>query len=183
MPTNVTHAIPAIAIGLGLSRHYHISGRAIAIGAIMASIPDLDMLGTRFGGIPWDSIYGHRGYTHSILFAILTALVVAFLCYRHDFKKHFLFFLVCAVSHPLLDSLNNGGLGVAFFWPFSDTRYHAFVQPVMNVNVSFRGLYLTTKGLPVFLSEFIWIGLPFFCIYLFLRFNGLELIRNKFQRF
>lgn len=182
MPTNVTHAIPAIAIGLGLSRYY-IGGKAIAIGAVIASVPDLDMLGTRFFGIPWDSIYGHRGYTHSITFAILAALTVAFLLYRHDFKKYFLFFLVCTVSHPLLDSLNNGGLGVAFFWPFSDARYHAFVQPVMNVNVSFRGLYLTMKGLPVFLSEFIWVWLPFFCIYLFLRFNGLELIRNKFQRF
>ena len=62
MPTNVTHAIPAIAIGLGLSRYY-IGGKAIVIGAVIASLPDLDMLGTRFFGIPWDSIYGHRGYT------------------------------------------------------------------------------------------------------------------------
>lgn len=182
MPTNVTHAIPAIAIGLGLSRH-SIRGGAIAVGAIIASLPDLDMLGTRFLGIPWDSIYGHRGYTHSIAFAILTACATAFLLYRHDFKRYFLFFLMCTATHPLLDSMNSGGLGVAFFWPFSDARYHALFQPVMNVNVTFRGLYLTTKGLPVFLSEFIWVWLPFFSIYLFLRFNGLELIRNKFQRF
>ncbi len=179
MPTNVTHAIPGIAVGLGIGRQL-ISSKAIALGAIIASIPDLDMLGTRFLGIPWDSIYGHRGYTHSISFAVLIAAAFTLLFYRDSFKKYFLFLLFCTLSHPLLDSMNNGGLGVAFFWPFTDTRYHAFVHPIMSVNVSFRGLYLTTDGFPVFLSEMIWVWLPFFFIFLFLRFNGMDQIKNKF---
>ena len=178
MPTNVTHAIPAIAIGLGLGKKV-IPFRVMLTGALIASIPDLDMIGTRSFGVPWDSIYGHRGYTHSILFALLIAFCFAKLFSQTSFKKIFIFFSVCMLSHGLLDSCNSGGLGIAFLWPLSNHRYHNLLQPIMNVNVSFRGLYLSSKGLPVFISEIIWVWLPFLGIFLFLKFNGNSLLKNR----
>ena len=178
MPTNITHAIPAIAVGLGLGKKI-IPVNVMVTGALISSIPDLDMIGTRYFGIPWDSIYGHRGYTHSISFAMLVALLAASFFNKSSFKKIFLFFSFCMLSHGLLDSCNAGGLDVAFLWPLTDHRYHGLFQPIMNVHVSFRGLYLSAKGFPVFISEFIWVWIPFLFIFLFLKFNGLALIKSK----
>ncbi len=187
MPTNITHAIPALAIGLGIGRHI-LPLKVIITGALIASIPDLDMIGTRYFNVPWDSIYGHRGYTHSIFFAICTALITALLfsgvVNRKHFKRYFLFFAFCMLSHGLLDFCNEGGLGVAFLWPLSDLRFHSLVQPIMNVNVSFRGLYLSTSGLPVFLSEILWVWLPFLALYLILKYKlidqlKLNILKNK----
>lgn len=178
MPTNITHAIPAIALGLGIGKKV-IPLKVMLTAALISSIPDFDMIGTRYLGVPWDSIYGHRGYTHSIVFAILIAFIAAKFFNRDAFNKNFLFFSFCMLSHGFLDLCNDGGLGVALLWPLSDYRYHGLVHPIMNVNVSFRSLYLSTKGLPVFLSEVIWVWLPFLCILFFLKFNGITLLTSK----
>ncbi len=170
MPTNITHAIPALTVGLGLGRRL-LTMPVILTGAVIASIPDLDMLGTRFFHVPWDSVYGHRGYTHSIFFALIISIAMALLFNRAHFKRNLIFLTFCMLSHGLLDACNAGGLGVAFLWPLSDTRYHSFYQPIMNVHVSFRGLYLSMRGLPVFLSEIQWVWLPFLCIFFILKYK------------
>jgi inner membrane protein len=177
MPTNVTHAVPAIAVGFGVGRNV-LPIKLILTGAVIASIPDLDIIGTRFFGVPWDSVYGHRGFTHSISFALVTALIFTKFFNQKDFKKVFLFLSFCMLSHGFLDLCNEGGLGVAMLWPLTDFRYQGFVHPIMNVNTSFRGLYLTSQGLPVFISEFLWVWLPFFFVFLFLKLNGLDFLKK-----
>lgn len=181
MPTTLTHAIPAIAVGLGLGKNY-ISKRLIFTGAFIANIPDLDLIGPRFYGIEFDSIYGHRGYTHSILFALVLAFIFSLFFLKSDFKKAFLFLTFCTLSHGILDAFTEGGLGITFFWPFLDDRYYAFVQPIINVGISFRGLYATAQGLPIFISEIIWVWLPFALLGLALRFNIFSRIKQKLSQ-
>src|SRR6267378_8050335 len=41
------------------------------------------------------------------------------------------FFFLATASHGLLDAMTNGGLGVAFFAPFCDTRYFLPWQPIV----------------------------------------------------
>ena len=68
------------------------------------------------------------------------------------------FFLVTA-SHGVLDALTNGGLGVAFFAPFSGARYFFPFRPV---EVSPIGLssFFSEWGLAVIESELLWVWLP-----------------------
>ncbi|PZR15067.1 MAG: metal-dependent hydrolase [Archangium gephyra] len=111
--------------------------------AAFSLVPDLDVIAFKFG-IPYAAPFGHRGATHSILFAIFAG-VVAFALTR-DRKAMLTLFLV-VLSHPLLDSLTDGGLGVALWWPFSDERVFSPwtpipVAPIGKGMLSARGAYV-----------------------------------------
>jgi inner membrane protein len=59
----------------------------------------------------------------------------------------------------LLDAMTDGGLGVAFFAPFSNTRYFL---PWTPIRVSPIGVsrFFTERGLAVLKSEVVWIWIP-----------------------
>lgn len=67
--------------------------------------------------------------------------------------------LISAVSHGVLDAVTNGGLGIAFFAPFSNERYFL---PWQVLQVSPIGLerFLSSRGLAVMYSELVWIWIP-----------------------
>jgi inner membrane protein len=62
-------------------------------------------------------------------------------------------------SHGALDALTNGGLGVAFFAPFSNARYFFPWRPV---EVSPIGVapFFSEWGVRVLESELVWLWLP-----------------------
>lgn len=70
----------------------------------------------------------------------------------------FVFLFLRAISHTLLDAMTSGGLGVAFFSPFSNERYFFPWRPirVSPIGVDFFG----EAGVAVLRSEMIWVGLP-----------------------
>jgi inner membrane protein len=64
---------------------------------------------------------GHRGFTHSIVFAAALSALLTFTLLRNSLGGNwliFLFLFISTLSHSLLDMLTNGGLGVALFAPF-----------------------------------------------------------------
>jgi inner membrane protein len=71
------------------------------------------------------------------------------------------FLFAAAASHGILDALTNGGMGVAFWWPWSGERYFF---PEQMIEVSPLGIYrfLSLKGLSVLWSEVLWVWLPLF---------------------
>ena len=90
-------------------------------------LPDADVIGFAFG-IGYGSMFGHRGITHSIGFAILVGVVAGWLGFRNvqfgfSRARLILYYALVTLSHPLLDALTNGGLGVALFAPFSEKRH------------------------------------------------------------
>ncbi len=152
------HALASIAIGNGFIG----SKKTIKfwlLGVFCAIIPDADVVSFKLG-IPYASFWGHRGFTHSIVFAILLGALITFLFYRNkSFFRYFIFFFLATLSHALLDALTTGGLGVAFFAPFNNTRYFFPWRPIQVSPIGVANFF-TQRGFNVIKSELIWIGLP-----------------------
>ncbi len=71
----------------------------------------------------------------------------------------FVFLFACAASHGILDGLTDGGLGVAYFAPFSNERYFLPWRPIRVSPISVTGFF-DARGLHVLASEIVWIWLP-----------------------
>jgi inner membrane protein len=163
MPTLLTHPAVPLAMALGLGRSV-VSKRLLVAGVIVSLLPDLDVIAFRLG-IPYAADFGHRGLSHSALFACMVALAGAcvFCAYRSTFPAAFLFLFIAALSHSILDALTNGGLGVAFLWPWSGERFFAPIQ-VIEVAPLRLSRFLTEKGATVLRSEFLWVWIPVLCV-------------------
>lgn len=132
----------------------------IAAGAC-AFAPDLDVLAFRWG-IPYQSDWGHRGWTHSLVFASVLGSLVALLFYWWEEQRNrglWLWLVLSTASHPLLDMLTNGGRGVALWWPFSSARLFFPFRPVQVSPLSVSD-FMGAWGLEVLYSEVVWIGFP-----------------------
>lgn len=102
-----------------------VGNKALLWGGIAGTIPDLDVLFTGGGAI--QEIVIHRGFSHSIVFAVLMAPILGWLVswlYRKKSEAGFwgwtLLFFWSIFTHPLLDSLTT--YGTQLFLPFSDHR-------------------------------------------------------------
>ena len=154
MPTILTH--PAVAL---LQTWWPPLPRRVAIaGAIATILPDVDVVGFTLG-IPYAHPLGHRGFTHSIVFAlIVTALFSSMLRVREHRIATFVFLFICAMSHAILDAMTNGGLGIAFFAPFHNQRYFL---PWTPIRVSPIGAgFFSARGLATLRSELVWVWAP-----------------------
>ncbi len=125
---------------------------AVAFWSTLSFLPDADVIGFGFG-IQYADEWGHRGATHSFVFALVVGMVVGLLAplaRRPVIRTGALAVLVLA-SHPLLDIFTDGGLGCALFWPFDQTRYFAPWNPVPVAPIGF-GMF-SPRGLFVVLVE------------------------------
>ena len=100
--------------------------KAMAWGALAQSLPDIDFVAGFWMGIP-EELLAHRGFTHSVLFILLMAPVLAMGAARLHrppaipFQKLAFFFLLEMGVHLLLDGFNNYGVG--WLEPFSHQRF------------------------------------------------------------
>jgi inner membrane protein len=97
--------------------------KAMLWGAVAGTIPDFDVL-LRFVTDDITSTEMHRGFSHSIVFAVLIAPILGWIAHKIHQKKYadasfknwsWLFFWA-TVTHPLLDAHTTWG--TQFFWPF-----------------------------------------------------------------
>lgn len=157
-----SHAIAAVAIGTAFWRP-SVPPRYWIAGALLAAVPDLDSIGFRFG-IQYGDMLGHRGLTHSLLFAlVLSALVVAIVFPSGAGPvprgQVWLYLYLATASHGVLDALTNGGLGVAFFAPLDNTRYFFPFTPIEVSPISVRAFF-SEWGARVLASELVWVWMP-----------------------
>lgn len=98
-----------------------VGNKAVLWGAVAGTIPDLDTLVGSFLD-PVASMEIHRGFSHSVVFAILIAPLLGFMLYRLYRKKEeaawwgwtqLVFWAV--FTHPLLDIFTTWG--TQLFWP------------------------------------------------------------------
>ncbi len=99
-----------------------IGNRAMLWGAVAGTIPDLDVVARYFT----DTITAtavHRGFTHSILFALLMAPLLGWLVHQIrkrpevGWKGWSVLFFWGLFTHPLLDIFTTWG--TQLFWPFN----------------------------------------------------------------
>lgn len=156
MPTIMTHAIVPLAMAAAAGRA-RISPKLAVAGAVLAMLPDADVVGFALG-IDYAETWGHRGATHALAFAAITAGVVAALWREARSIGGFLFLAFAMASHGLLDTLTSGGLGAALLWPVSDARIFA---PVTPIRVSPIGAdFFSARGIVTLTSELRLVWLP-----------------------
>ena len=173
MASAFSHIAVPIAGRLGLGQRV-ISTRLLLLGMFLSVMPDFDSIAFRFD-IPYESQWGHRGFTHSILFAVLISLLLMRFSqfFKFSWWVIFVYSFVSTVSHGIFDALTNGGLGVAFFWPFNTERFF-FPWQVIEVSPISVARFFTEKGVVVLKSEAVTIWAP--CL---LMSCGLAVIKYK----
>lgn len=155
---SITH----IALGACIGEAFFEKGfgkKAMLWGALAQSIPDIDFVAS-FWLSTADDLLVHRGFTHSILFALLIVPIMALIAekihrpHNISYKKWALFFAAEVFMHLFLDAFNNYGIG--WLVPFNEHRF------------SFNILYVADP----FFS--IWPGVAFVVLLILHRFHGLR---------
>jgi len=152
-----------VAVGMAAARVYE--GRrpgwrsAVAWSAV-SMLPDADVIGFSLG-VRYEDPWGHRGATHSFAFAVIAGLAAGLLArrFKQPALRAVLFATVVLATHPLLDTLTDGGLGCALFWPFDLTRYFAPWRPIQVAPIGLA--FLSPYGAIVAMSEIV-LFLPLF---------------------
>lgn len=162
MASAISHAVAASAITAVFYRP-GVSKRVWIAGIVCSMLPDLDVIGFRFG-VRYGDFWGHRGFTHSLVFAALLAGAVTVAIaqkVRPEIRRVslFVYLFLATASHGLLDAMTDGGRGVAFLSPFDNRRYFLPWRPI---RVSPIGIsrFFTARGLAILESEMVWIWLP-----------------------
>lgn len=165
MPTVFTHPAAALALAAFLRRRPTFS--LLIAGSICTVLPDADVVGL-YLGVPYGHPAGHRGFSHSLLFAVLIGALVAAFWRRFVTRDHqdwvlFVYFSVATASNGLLDALTNGGKGVGFFIPFDYGRYFFPYRPIRVAPI--RAGDFLERGWPVLASELRWVWGPALLIF------------------
>lgn len=165
MPSVFTHAI----VGWGLAQSYNPKvpvprGEFAFAAAVAAAVPDLDVI-----GIPGIELapawFGHRGLTHSLIFAILLGFIAVWFYLAKRWSQSpnanlAWFFAAVIASHPLLDALTNGGPGVRLFLPFSTAGYFFPWRPILVSPIGAG--FFSVRGMHTLASEMFWVWIPTF---------------------
>jgi inner membrane protein len=155
-----THAFVGAAIGRGAGLAWRKDRRFWPTVVALSILPDIDSLGFHMG-VPYGALWGHRGLTHSLLFALLVGIWGAMWLdgrFHRQWKLAFVLFLVVA-SHGVLDAMTNGGLGVAFFSPIDTERYFLPWRPILVSPIG-AGRFFSTWGMRIMANEILWIWCP-----------------------
>jgi inner membrane protein len=148
---HVAVGLAAARIGTASSRRWQRIRLSVLLSGL-SLLPDADAIGFQLG-IPYGAPWGHRGATHSLVFAFIVALLATRANAVLRLSKAATFVLVfgTVASHGLLDALTDGGRGIALLWPFTDARYFAPWRPIPVAPIGLR--FLSARGLRVALVE------------------------------
>ena len=125
MPTIITHGV--VAYLAARMAGPSLPPRLWGLSMLCAMVPDLDSIGL-YLGVPYGHILGHRGFSHSPLFALVLAIGVCLVGLRSISPRSRTWWWCLAIltlstaSHGLLDAVTTAPYGVAFLVPFSDER-------------------------------------------------------------
>ncbi|MEZ4685987.1 MAG: metal-dependent hydrolase [Bacteroidia bacterium] len=163
-----SHAFAAAARGSGLEPSSGSTAKLLMLGMGSAMLPDADVLAFAMG-IPYADMFGHRGFTHSLPFAVVWGLLLAALAYRKSIGSKgwgliALYLIAATASHGILDAFTSGGMGVAFFAPWEEKRYFApDLWRKIRVSPIGASRFFSARGWATFKSELLWVWLPSVC--------------------
>jgi inner membrane protein len=165
----ITHSLLGLGIARAGTRRRMPISYWIAAG-ILPMLPDLDTPLIRWlypgdsfaAAVRRDTIFSHRGITHSLLFAVVIALLTTLALFPRPSLPRWriwLILFIATASHPLTDMLTNGGSGVAIFSPFWHQRFFWPWRPVEVSPLSIRD-FLNAHGWHILMNEALWVLLP-----------------------
>jgi inner membrane protein len=162
MPSVFTHAVASIALGRAYTTR-SVPVRFWVLSSLCAAAPDIDVLANRFG-YDHTTMLGHRGLTHSILFAIVLSGLVVLLFFRKPVEGMmsrlalFAFFFAATASHSVLDAMVDGTLGVALLAPFNPGRFFLPWRPIVSSPIGLA--FFSSAGAATLLNEIVWVWVP-----------------------
>lgn len=163
MATVFTHSLAALIVGKSFSDKKQ--SPIFWVSLVLCSLlPDIDVIGLKLG-IAYGDFWGHRGFTHSLVFALVVGFVIGLVLYRRqgiaspEWWRYVALYSAVTASHGIFDAMTNGGLGIAFFSPFDNTRYFLPWTPVQVTRVGFYD-FISLKGIRILASEGIFILAP-----------------------
>jgi inner membrane protein len=128
----------------------------------LSLLPDVDVVAFALG-IPYGAPFGHRGALHSLAFAVLVGMIVwlGAMWLRLPALSVAITGCLVVASHGLLDTLTDGGKGIALLWPFSNERYFAPWRPIPVAPIGTR--LFSSSGIGLMMHEAL-LFLPAFVI-------------------
>jgi inner membrane protein len=101
--------------------------------AICAAMPDLDVISWPFH-TPNSSLWSHRAFTHSLLFAVIAGAAAVWIGFRGaqwDGRRVRLWVVLAlaTATHGLLDACTSYSFGVELLAPFTKHRYRFPIPP------------------------------------------------------
>ncbi len=166
-----------------------IGRRATLWGAISGTIPDLDVFALKF--FPYvEALSLHRGFTHSILFALLSAIFLALILnafYKKNLKTNFmdwfLLFFWGLFTHALLDCHTTWG--TQLFWPLDHRLALSSIFVIDPLyTLPFAALLVTAlfyKKNNIKRRRLNYIGLGISSLYLLCTFLTKQIVTEKFE--
>ena len=121
-----------------------LNNKVLWIATALAFFPDADIILHNMG-VSYDSVWGHRGFSHSLTFALVLGILFSLPFKNHRWQIALIFGLSMA-SHGVLDAMTTGGRGIAFFWPWENARYF----------LSWRFIKVSPMSLIRFISDWGW---------------------------
>jgi inner membrane protein len=163
MPTVLSHVAVGVAAGIACAPK-DAPGHFWALAILCSVLPDADVIGFSFG-VPYNHVFGHRGFFHAPVFALIVSGCIMAVFFRESqpFSRqwvlYFAFFFLVSASHGILDAFTNGGLGIALLSPFDNTRFFFPWTPIMVSPINIKDFF-SQWGMHVIRSELVWIWLP-----------------------
>ncbi len=165
-------------------------GRQAALwGAIAGTIPDLDVFASKF--LPYiDALAFHRGFTHSMIFALLCSILlspIANFFYKKKFNTifmdWFLLFFWGLFTHALLDCHTTWG--TQLFWP---SEFRLSLSAIFVVDPLYTLPFLTLLVVALFYNKdsrirrrLNYTGLTISCLYLLSALGLKNSVHHKFE--
>lgn len=157
---SIGHLAVGAAIGAAFSLKTGSRPRpTIIVFALLALAPDIDFVGGLLGVARGStSPLGHRGFTHSVFFALVVGGIVGAVTRGSPFRRYWagICAFIALASHGLLDTMSRLGDGPMLFWPFTAGHYEFPWRPIPGVITAQH--YLSIQAIPTLVVE----GMLFF---------------------
>ena len=127
---------------------------SMVLWSAISLLPDADVIGFTLG-VRYADQWGHRGATHSLVASIAAGILIGLAArfFRQPAVRTAIIATVVLVSHAVLDTMTDGGLGCALFWPFDLTRYFAPWRPIPVAPIGLG--FLSPGGASIALIELV----------------------------
>lgn len=149
---SLTQAVLGAAVyGAGMGRFQ--KRKALLIGAVLGTLPDLDVF-IRYDD-PISAMTFHRGWSHSLFYLTALSLFITWLVFKrnphraYSFLRLFLSLALALVTHPIIDAMTMYGTQLFYPLPITPISWATvfIIDPIYTLPLIFACLWALWRGL------------------------------------